>query len=373
MAREYQICNRCVMDTTDPDIIFDENGYCNHCTNAIKRLNEIYFIEPEVKKQKLDEIVNKIKLEGKNKKYDCIIGLSGGVDSSYLAYLVVKELGLRPLAVHLDNAWDSELAVKNIDNIVNKLSIDLYTYVINWEEFRDLQVAFLQSGVVDLEMLSDNAIVVSIFNLKKKYKIKNFIDGTNISSESIMPQSWYYSPKYDSCNIKSIYKKFGNNIKLKTYPMLSFWEYIAYHYFKKGKSIALLNYINYDKNTAKKILINEYCWRDYGGKHYESKITHFYQAYLLPKKFNIDKRKAHLSSLICSGQISREIALQELAIPLYDPVKLNEDIAYFKKKIGLMNDVYLNIIMDKPHKHFDYSAYHKIHNLVTGKIKEYYK
>ena len=360
MESEYQICKRCVMDTTDPQIAFDEQGYCNHCTNAIKKLNEIYFIDPETKRKKLNEIVNRIKEDGKKKKYDCVIGLSGGVDSSYLAYIVVKVLGLRPIAVHVDNGWNSELAVMNIDNIVNKLGIDLITHVIDWEEFKDLQKAYLKASVIDLEALSDNAIVIAIHRILKKYKLNYFLIGFNQAAESIMPTSWLYSPKYDSLNIKSIYEKFGKKLKLKTYPMLSFIEYIQYRFFDNSTSINILDLVHYDKKNAISILQSELNWKDYGGKHYESKITQFYQAFILPNKFNVDKRKAHLSSLICSDQIRRTEALQILEELPYDVRKLHEDKGYFLKKLE-MNEAELEIIMkSKPVQHYDYSSYNEM-------------
>ena len=285
---KYQVCTRCVMDTTDHLIKFDKMGVCNHCTAAIEKLKTITFETEKDREIALNVILDRIKENGKGNKYDCIIGLSGGVDSSYLAF-IVKKLGLRPLAIHIDNGWNSELAVKNIENIVKKLNIDLYTHVIDWEEFKALQLSFLKASVIDLEMLSDNAIVVGIYHLLKKFKVKYFIDGTNYAAESIMPSTWFYVPKYDSLNIKSIFKLFGDGRRLKTFPLLNIKEYIRYRYFKKGESISLLNYITYNKVDAHKALQDELDWKDYGGKHYESKITHFYQAYILPTKFNVDK------------------------------------------------------------------------------------
>jgi len=357
------------MDTSDPDIIFDENGFCNHCTKAVKKLNEVYFIDPDLKKKKLDEFVGKIKAEGKNKKYDCIIGLSGGVDSSYLAYKVV-ELGLRPLAVHLDNGWNSELAVKNIENIVKKLNIDLITYVIDWEEFKDLQISYIKASVIDLEVLTDNAIAVTTYRIMKKYRLKYFIIGFNLATESIMPTSWMYSPKYDSLNIKSIYKKFGNKIKLKTYPMMSLKDYIKYRFYDKSTSINILDYVQYDKKDAIDLLENELNWKNYGGKHYESKITQFYQAYILPNKFNVDKRRAHLSSLICSNQIFREDALKALEEPYYNQKLFITDKEYFIKKLDLTEVEFDDYIKTKPKAHFDYASYNKL-VVKFGKIKKH--
>ena len=357
------------MDTSDPDISFDENGYCNHCSNALVKLEQVGYNLGDARAQELKNLVNNIKISGKGKQYDCVIGLSGGVDSSYLAYIVVKELGLRPLAIHVDNGWNSELALMNIENIVRKLDIDLITCVIDWEEFKDLQIAYLKSSVIDLEVLSDNAIVIAIDKLLRKNKINYFLIGQNINAESIMPASWFYSPKYDSLNIKSIYRRFGSGLKLKTYPFLSFWGYIRYRYFNKTVSTNILDLVPYIKTNAIQILKKELDWRDYGGKHFESKITQFYQAYILPEKFNVDKRRAHLSSLICSGQISREEALGELDKPLYDPKQLGHDMEYFIKKLGFAEEEFKGIMEDKPKDHFFFPSYNKLIIILSGIIK----
>ena len=370
MAREYQICKRCVMDTTDPEIIFDINGFCNHCTASIKNLNNIYFIDKELKRNNLKKIIEEIKFKGKAEKYDCIIGLSGGVDSSYLAYVIVKEYGLRPLAVHLDNGWNSELAVKNIDNIVNKLKIDLYTHVINWEEFKALQLSFLRASVIDIELLTDHAIGVTLYKISKKFNIKYFLSGYNCQSENIMPSSWLYPYKMDSLNIKNIYRSNGGRLKLKTFKFLNFYEYLT---FGKNKMqlIPILNYLYYNKKEAINILEKNLNWRNYGNKHEESVFTKFYQGYILPVKFNVDKRKAHLSSLICSGQIKREEALKELETPILDDVKQN--LTYFLKKLDLSNDEFNIIIQNRPTEHWYYKSYAKRKHLIGKMIKLIYK
>jgi N-acetyl sugar amidotransferase len=359
------MCTMCVMDTTDPDIVFDEHGVCNHCKAARKKLIETTFKTEEERKEHLNGVVDKIKKSGKGKKYDCIIGLSGGVDSSYLAYIVVKELGLRPLAVHVDNGWDSELGVKNIENLVKKLNIDLYTWVIDWEEFRDLQKAYLKASVIDIEVLSDNAIVIAIDKLLKIHKIRYFLIGHNYQAESIMPSGWLYFPKYDSLNIKTIYKKFGSGKKLRTYPLLSFFGYIRYRYFNKTIAENILDLVPYKKELAVRKLNEDFGWRDYGGKHYESKITQFYQAYILPVKYNVDKRKAHLSSLICSNQVSRDEAIDQLKHPLYDSKLLEEDKDYFIKKLNLTEEEFNSIMNSRVRSHFEFSSYQKIHNQIA--------
>lgn len=355
MGQAYQICSRCVMDTSDPNIVFDENGFCNHCTQTLRSLQRDYGNEGS-NRGTVNEIIQKVKIAGNGKKYDCIIGLSGGIDSSYLAYVLVKQYGIRPLAIHIDNGWDSDLSVTNIYNIVNKLNIDLITHVIDWEEFKELQKSFLYASVLDLEMLSDHAIGVVINKLAIKERIKYYLIGSNYQTESILPQAWFYSDKLDSANIIDIYKKYGSGIKIRTYPFLSFKEYFLFG-LNYGQYLTPLSFMDYHKESARKLLINELDWQDYGGKHHESFITKFYQTYILPKKFGIDKRKAHFSSLICTGQITREVALNELKKPSISSSEEEESVSYFCKKMGLKPDE-LDWIMKQPErKHEEFKTY----------------
>jgi len=340
------------MDTTDPEIKFDEEGTCTHC-KSYDEMARIKILTGEERKNKLKEIVDKSKREGKNKKYDCIIGVSGGVDSTYVAY-IVKKLGLRPLAVHLDNGWDSELAVGNIEKILKKLDIDLYTYVVDWEEFRDLQRAYLKASVVDIEVVTDHAIAAAIYNIADKKGIKYFFTGTNFVTEEIMPNSWNYT-KIDLRNLEAIHKKYGT-VKLKTYPRMGLYKWLYYSFFKGILAIPLLNYVDYNKKEAKKLLISDFGWVDYGGKHYESIFTKFYQAYILPTKFNIDKRKPHLSTLICSGQISRADALEELEKPLYRADELEQDKKYVLKKLGLSEKEFEDLMKLPIKRHQEYKT-----------------
>ncbi|MFM9909063.1 MAG: N-acetyl sugar amidotransferase, partial [Chitinophagaceae bacterium] len=313
--KEYQQCTITVMDNiADQDIQFDNNGICNYYYEYKEAERTGVFLGAQGE-EKLMTLVDKIKSDGRGKNYDCLIGLSGGVDSTYVAYLVRKH-GLRPLAVHLDNGWNSELAVKNIENIISKLNIDLFTLVINWKEFKDIQLSYLKASVVDIEVVSDHAIFSSMYKLAKEKNIGYIISGTNIVTEHIMPPSWLYK-KMDFDNLKDIHKKFGT-VKLKTYPTFDFKKYVYYTSVLKLTPISILNYIPYNKMEIKKFITKELDWRDYGGKHYESIFTKFYQAYILPQKFKIDKRKAHLSTLICAGQLTRDEALLELEKPLYD-------------------------------------------------------
>lgn len=371
-VRPYQICTRCVMDTTDPEITFDEQGQCNHCTAAIARLDREIFIDPKVKQQKLDAFVKEIRENGRNSKYDCLIGLSGGVDSSYLAYLAVKQFGLRPLAVHMDNGWNSELAVKNIQNIVDILKIDLYTHVINWEEFKALQTALLKASVIDLELLTDHAIGETLYRVSKQYGITYFLSGFNFQSESVMPASWLYPYKMDSLNIKSIYRKEGAGLKLRTFKFINFYQYLTFGK-NQMKLVPILNYLEYNKKDALKVLETELSWKNYGNKHDESLFTKFYQDVILPQKFNVDKRKAHLSSLICSNQMSRAEALAELEKPLLKPAEYEQHLNYFLKKLNMTEADFKKIMAAAPKQHWDYASFARIKNRIGNLYRAIFK
>lgn len=349
--KKYQQCSISVMDTiADPDIFFDENGVSNYYYEFQEAYKNNVHIGDDAQ-DKLATIVDSIKKAGKEKEYDCIMGLSGGVDSTYIA-LLAKQLGLRPLAVHFDNGWNSELAVKNIENIVAKLGFDLFTYVINWEEFRDLQIAYLKASVVDIEAITDHAIFATLYRIAGQKEIKYILSGANVQTENTLPKSWIHS-KSDHINIKSIHKAFGT-IKLKTFPFMDAKVKRYYQQVKGVTSISLLNYINYNKQSVKNIIQHELNWKDYGGKHYESIWTRFYQGYILPKKFKIDKRKAHLSDLIFSRQITKEQALEELIKPIYDAEQLSTDYEFVLKKLGLSQADFDNIMQTPRRSHYDF-------------------
>lgn len=346
--REYQKCIKCVMDTTDAFIHFDKDGICNHCKYFENNVKPAWFDNSEGKRL-LDEKVLEIKEYGKNKEYDCIIGLSGGVDSSYVA-VKVAEYGLRPLVVHVDAGWNSELAVKNIEQIVSGLGFDLVTHVIDWEEMKDLQLAFLRSNVANQDVPQDHVFFAALYNYAMESDIRYVISGGNYATESILPQLWGYNAM-DVRHVKSIHKRFGKR-KLKTFPCISFFDYYFYYpYIKKMQIITPLNYMSYDKNDAIKFLEEGYGWRYYGGKHYESRWTRFFQSYYLPVKFGYDKRKAHLSSLILANQISRDEAIEELNKPFYDASSISSDIAYVSKKLGIsVNE--LESLISEPPRHY---------------------
>lgn len=352
MAREYQICTRCIMDTSDPDISFDANGVCNHCKEADLMINNV--LHDPRREEKLNQLVSEIKSEGQSKPYDCIIGVSGGVDSTYVAYLV-KKIGLRPLAVHLDNGWNTEISVRNIEKTLESLDIDLFTFVIDWEEFKDLQVSFLKASVPHAEHPTDHAIMAILHKVAAQQGVKYILRGSNISTESYGVKSWSGGQR-DWKYIKNIHKRFGK-VPIKTYPHISGFDIFRNRYILHQQDIAILDYVTYIKEEAMGILQRELGWTYYGGKHYESLFTKFFQAYILPVKFDFDKRRIHLSALIASAQITREQALEEMKKVLYPETELKEDKAYVLKKLGL-SETEFEVIIDRPIKTFwDYPSY----------------
>lgn len=341
--KDYQQCLRCVMDTSDPLIEFDENGFCNHCNDYIYKWSELKNNDFNGESY-LENIIENAKYAGKNKKYDVIMGLSGGMDSSYVAYNA-KKYNLRILAVHLDNGWNSEISVNNIEKCIKYLEADLYTHVIDWNEFKNLQIAYLKAGVVDIEALTDHAIRSVILKLTAKYGIEYHLSGANFATEGILPTSWVYN-KLDFKNIRSINKIFGNK-KIKTFPGMPLSKYIYYRAIANIKPIDLLNHIDYNVDEAMKNMQDKMGWKYYGGKHHESLFTKFYQGYILPNKFNIDKRIAHYSTLICSGNMSREEALLKLNSKAYSGNEIEADMEYILKKLGL-SKLEFDKIMNSP-------------------------
>lgn len=355
------------MDTTDEQIEFDRNGICNHCID-FETLQKPQIIKGDDGKHALDAYVAQIKAEGKGKAYDCIIGISGGVDSSYVAHRVI-ELGLRPLAVHVDTGWNSELAVSNIEKIVNALKIDLFTTVIDWDEMRDLQLAFLKSGVANCDIPQDHAFVAVLFKLAAKKGIRWIISGHNLQTESILPESWGYL-SIDSKHLRSIHARFGMG-RLKSFPTYSLFDYTFWWpYVRKIKILKMLNFEDYRKDEAKQLLIDRFGWRDYGGKHYESRFTKFFQSYYLPSKFGYDKRRAHLASLVVSGEMAREVALEELNKPPFEPNEARQDRLFVAKKLGV-SEAEFDAILAGPRKtYFDYPSNAKrIERLLLVKSK----
>lgn len=355
MYRPYQICTRCVMDTTDPDIVFDGAGVCNHCLRYDQAV-QTGVIGGDAGRAQVTAMVERIKRDGAGKPFDCVIGVSGGVDSTFVAYKVAT-LGLRPLAVHLDNGWDSELAVKNIENVLRRLGIELYTHVLNWEGFRDLQLAFLKASTPDSEIPSDHAIFAVVHQVARSYGVKYIIGGQNLRTESHLPLAWSQGHA-DWKYIKAVHERFGT-VPLRSFPHQGFWRYRMNH--SRHVWFDILNYLDYSKTTAMRVLEQELGWRYYGGKHYESIYTRFYQGYILPRKFGYDKRRTHLSSLVCSGERTRDEALRELTSETY-PAKLQaEDRDYVCKKLGLSEAEFEAILHLPKRSYWDYPSHGQIY------------
>jgi N-acetyl sugar amidotransferase len=339
------------MDTTDPDIVFDENGVCNHCHEYDSKLSR-YVVSGEAGLGHLQKISAEILHARRGDGYDCVIGVSGGVDSTFVAYKV-KELGLHPLAVHLDNGWDSELAVKNIEQTLKLLDIDLYTHVLDWEEFKDLQVAFLKASTPDSEIPTDHAIWALLGNMAEKLRVKYIISGFNVRTESHLPAAWSQG-HYDWKYIQSVDREFGK-LPLKDFPHQSLFT--IYKRRLTQRRVDILNFLDYRKDDAMQFLQDKLGWKYYGGKHYESIYTRFYQGYILPVKFGYDKRRTHLSSLVCSGQTTRSEALEELQKPTYSPAMQEEDREYVIKKLGLTEAEFETIMNAEKKSFWNYPSY----------------
>jgi N-acetyl sugar amidotransferase len=364
LGRTYQVCTRCIMDTTDPEIKFDERGVCSHCHNFDNSVKQTW---PSVTgdSAKLEEMIQAVKAYGKGRRYDCIIGLSGGVDSSYLAVKVV-EWGLRPLVVHVDAGWNSELAVMNIEQICRRLGLDLVTHVVDWEEMRDMQVAFLRANLANQDVPQDHAFFAALYGYAEKAGIKYVINGGNFATESILPAAWGYDAM-DATQLKAIHARFGARPR-GNFPVVSFFNlYAKYPFFLRLRVLRPLNYLSYNKEEAIRILEKDYGWRYYGGKHYESRWTRFFQAYYLPYKFGYDKRKAHLSSLVVSGQMARADAIEALRAPLYDEKLLVEDKIFIAKKLGLQLVEFEGLI-NQPARHFSEFPNHQLKRRLAMRV-----
>lgn len=348
----YRICSRCVMDTSDPLIRFDQEGRCNHCTAAIARMRA-QLLPPKQRDQALATLVAAIKKDGQDKEYDCIAGISGGVDSTMTIYLA-KQLGLRPYIVHFDNSWNSELAVHNIHRTLVALNLDLDTYVVDWEEFRDLQLAFLRSSVANCEAPTDHGIMATLFKSAKKLGLRFILTGSNVATEAIMPYAWSHFAQ-DLRQLQAIHRRFGTK-PLNTMPLIGVGEYLDSVLVRKVRQIPFLNFVDYNKQAAKDTLARELGWRDYGGKHYESVWTRFFQGYYLPVKFGYDKRRAHYSTLICAGQMSRDQAVAALEAPVYDEDLLRQDRQFVLKKFGLTAEEFDRLLKQPPKEARDYPS-----------------
>jgi len=342
------------MDTTDSKITFNEEGVCDHCTDFYENVLPGWHTDDRGKKE-FEHIVAKIKKDGEGRDFDCIMGMSGGADSSYLLHVAVKEYGLRPLVFHVDGGWNSDIAVNNINVMIDKLELDLYTEVINWDEMKDFQLAFFKSNLPNIDIPQDHAFVATLYNFADKHRIRYILNGGNISTECIRnPLEWLYYGT-DMALIRDVRKKFGTN-SMKTYPFSSVLRHKFFlRYIRNVKVVKPLNYFPYIKEDAMKLLEREYGWRPYPQKHFESRFTKFYEGYWLPKKFGYDTRKVQYSSLIVTGQMTREEALEKLESPAINEEEAQHDFEYVATKLGL-SVAELQAYFEQPNKTYkDYN------------------
>lgn len=359
---EHQTCTKCVMDATDSAIYFNDQGVCDHCITFNKNIFPFWNMGSG-REAELEAIVSKIKEEGKGKDFDCILGMSGGIDSSYLLYLAKEKLDLKPLVFHVDAGWNSQEAVNNIECLVDGLNLDLYTEVIDWEEMKDLQLSFFKSGVPHIDTPQDHAFFATMYKFANQHGVKNILTGGNFSTECIRnPKEWMYFQS-DERQIKDIQKIFGN-IQLKSFPLTNIiWHKIFLPYFKGIKVNRLLDYMPYNKEEATQFLVDRFGYQRYPQKHFESRFTRFYESYWLPEKFGYDTRKVQFSSLILTGQMSRKEALEQLKMPAYDTDTIDDDIEYIANKLNITIKELMKYF-DAPNKTFrDYKSQEFIYDL----------
>lgn len=364
----FQRCTNCTMDTTDSAIKFDENGVCDHCNNFYTKTLPSWDTG-EKGWAELQKDVEKIKKDGQGKDFDCIIGMSGGIDSSYLVYIAKEKLGLRPLVFHVDAGWNSQIAVNNIERIVDKLGLDLYTHVINWEEMKDLQLAYFKSGVSHIDTPQDHAFFATMYNFASKYSVKYILTGANYSTECIRnPVEWMYYQS-DVIQLKDIHKKFGSR-PLKEYPLTSIlWHKIYLPYIKGVKVLRPLNNVPYIKKEAMQLLEDQFGWQPYPQKHFESRFTKFYESYWLPEKFGYDVRKVQYASLIVTGQMTRDEALEKLKEPTFDQEIIDQDFEFIANKLGISIDE-LKGYFHAPNKTYkDYESQENVYKVGAKVLK----
>jgi N-acetyl sugar amidotransferase len=354
-------CLNCVMDTSDTKIVFDENGVCDHC-NTYKYNIEPFWKTNENSAKELELLVAKIKQEAKGKDFDCMMGMSGGIDSSYLLYKMVTEFGLRPLVFHVDAGWNSQIAVNNIERLVDGLGLDLYTDVINWEEMKDLQLAFFKSGVPHIDVPQDHAFFATMYKFASKYKIKTILTGGNFSTECVRnPLEWMYYQS-DSIQLRDIFKKHGSG-KLNDYPVTNIlWHKIWLPYVKRIKLYRPLDFINYNKEEAMQTLVEKFGYQKYPQKHFESRFTRFYEGFWLPQRFGYDTRKVQFSSLILTNQMSRDEALDKLKSESYTQEQINEDFEFVSNKLGITVEELWSYFHAPKKTHKDYKSQESIYN-----------
>lgn len=366
--REYQICTTCVMDTSDAMISFDDTGQCDHCTGYFEHILPNWKTD-ERGARELEKIATRIRESGRGKDFDCIIGVSGGIDSSYLAYIAKEKLDLRPLVFHVDAGWNSQIAVNNIEKLVDGLGLDLYTEVINWEEIRDLQLAFFKSGVPHVDVPQDHAFFATMYKFASEYKVKFILTGANYSTECVRnPKEWMYYQS-DPIQLKDIHRQFGQR-PLKTYPLTNvLWHKVYLPYVRGIKTVHPLNYTPYLKDEAMQLLEEKFSWQRYPQKHFESRFTKFYEAYWLPERFGYDTRRVQYSSLILTEQMTREDAIEKLTGPAYDPEQIAHEFEYIATKLGISTDE-LRGYLTAPKKTFrDYRSQESIYSIGSAVMR----
>lgn len=370
MVQPYQTCKICVMDTSDTAIHFDSMGVCDHC-NTFKTKIEPTWNFGNNRERQLEAVVAKIKFDGKGHEHDCILGMSGGIDSSYLLYLVKEKLGLRPLVFHVDAGWNSQIAVNNIERLVDGLGLDLYTEVIDWNEMKQLQRAYFYSGVPHIDTPQDHAFFATMYKFADKYNTRNIVTGGNYSTECVRnPKEWMYFQS-DSIQLRDIYKKHGSTVPLIRFPITNvIWHKIYLPYIKRIQLHRLLDYMPYHKEEATKFLVENYGYERYPQKHFESRFTRFYESFWLTEKFGFDTRKVQYSSLILTGQMSREEALDQLKLPAYDPGEIHHEFEYIATKLD-MTVKELRSCFDGENKSYkDYANQEKIYSLGSWGLKK---
>lgn len=347
-VRPYQICNNCIMDTSDSKIVFDDRGWCEYCNNYYDNILPIWN-HGQHGSETIERQIEQIKVDGKGRDFDCLIGLSGGVDSSYLTYIAKEKFGLRPLLYHVDAGWNSQEAVNNIEKLVDGLGLDLYTEVVNWPEMRDLQLAFFKAGVPHLDTPQDHVFFAGLYNFAAKNNVKYILTGANYSTECVRePLEWHYHAS-DLMQLKDIHRRFGS-IPLKSFPLAGILKFKVFYRFVKGiRVVKPLNHIPYLKNQAMDELVERFGWQRYPHKHYESRFTRFYEGYWLIKKFGYDKRRAHFSSLILTGQMTRDEALERIAQMPFSEEIARQDMEFVATKLGVTSDD-LRAMLEAPNR-----------------------
>jgi N-acetyl sugar amidotransferase len=352
--RPYRICNHCIMDTSDPGIVFDERGWCEYCINFESTILPNWHADARGERA-LINLADRIRKEGKGKDFDCILGLSGGLDSSYVAYVLKEKMGLRPLLFHVDAGWNTDQAVGNIEKLVDGLGLDLYTEVVNWEEMKDLQVAFLRSGIPDQDLPQDAAFFSSLYKFARQYKIKHIITGSNYSTECCRePEEWGGYLGIDTMLFNDIHSRFGER-PLKTYPLMDILIYKLFYQKILGMEVHHpLNLVPFVKKNAEDELERRFGWQRFQHKHHESRFTRFYEDYWLPRKFGFEKRRAHFSSLIVTGQMTRDDALTRIAHPEMNEHFLTQEFEYVAHKLGLTIDQLQQVFVSPNKTYRDY-------------------